>query len=574
LKIFIKIVLIFSINVSITIGQSGWEDLRQNLNLDYPALQQIVNTNPSPEFLFLGPTTSENGNLLILDNNLLPIFYKKISNGSIFDFKLQSNGKLTYNLATLSAFSYGLDNYGEVDKQYITPSGYDLDIHDLQVMEDSTYYVLGREYITIDMSQYVPGGDTAAILTTQTIHHMDTDDNELWRWRSIEHYDILDVAEYIDLTRHLIDWTHCNSIEIDNDGNIILSTKNFNEVTKINRQTGDIIWRLGGERNQFQFINDNRGFGGQHDARVLSNGNIVIFDNGFSLIPEYSSYVEYEIDEQNYTATLVRRYSRNGTIFSAKRGGVQELSNGNILISWDGIQIPFISEINSDDSLVYEVKYDNHVSQYRAKKYIWKTNYFALQYDSLNFGNVALGDSSGIKMNLYNSNDQHVIINEIFCSDSSFRVNELLPIVIPPGDSVEVALVFEPNEAGIFTDKINLRYVTDTLLIAQQIFVQGEASIISEAEINNETYSFFLSQNFPNPFNPSTTIKFSLPETAYVTLAIYNTLGEKISEIINETLDAGNHSYNWDATNFASGLYIYQLKADEFIKSNKMILLR
>jgi hypothetical protein len=55
---------------------------------------------------------------------------------------------------------------------------------------------------------------------------------------------------------------------------------------------------------------------------VLSNGNLALFDNGHYLIPQYSSYVEYEIDEQNFTATLVRRYSRNGTIYSQARGGV------------------------------------------------------------------------------------------------------------------------------------------------------------------------------------------------------------------------------------------------------------
>jgi hypothetical protein len=267
----ILIVLILCLNISGVYAQFKKQNISKNINLDYPSLQVVVDTNPSQEFLFLAPTTSSAGNLLIFDNELIPVFIKKVTEGTLYDFKLQRNGKLTYNLATLSAFSFGLDSYGVVDKQYLTPPEFDLDIHDLQVLEDGTYYVLGREFVTIDMSQYVPGGDPAAVLITQNIHHMDTNDNELWRWRSIEHYDILDVAEYIDLTRHLIDWTHSNSVDIDIDGNIILSTKNFNEITKISRQTGEIIWRLGGERNQFQFINDNRGFGGQHDARVLSN---------------------------------------------------------------------------------------------------------------------------------------------------------------------------------------------------------------------------------------------------------------------------------------------------------------
>jgi hypothetical protein len=209
------IVLLLSLNVSTAFTQIGKQNSSKSINLVYPSPTVTVNTNPSPEYLFLGPTTSGAGYLLILDNDLVPLFYKKLVGGIIYDFKLQRNGKLTYNLASATVYSYGMDSSGNVDKQYITPPSYDLDIHDLQVMEDGTYYVFGRDHITIDMSQYVPGGDTAAILIAHTIHHMGADDNEIWRWHSIDHYDILDVDESINLTSHTIDWTHCNSIEID-----------------------------------------------------------------------------------------------------------------------------------------------------------------------------------------------------------------------------------------------------------------------------------------------------------------------------------------------------------------------
>jgi len=574
LKIYIKIVLVFSISVPLIVGQSRWENLRQNLNLDYPVISVIINSNPSPEFLFLGATTSSAGHLLILDNDLTPLFYKKVLNGSIFDFKLQRNGKLTYNIVSSSSSvcSFGIDNHGIVDKQYVAPPGFDLDIHDLQVMADSTYYIFGRDYVTIDMSQYVLGGDTAAILTAQTIHHMDANNVEIWRWNSLDHYDILDVADFIDLTAHTIDWTHCNSIDVDPDGNLIISTKNFNEVTKISRQTGEIIWRLGGERNQFQFINDNRGFGGQHDARVLSNGNIALFDNGLFLIPEYSSYVEYEIDEQNYTATLIRRYSHNCSIYAQRGGGVQELPNGNILISWDAVQYPIVTEINAEDSIVYEVKYDNHVAQYRAKKYFWKTNLFSLQYDSLDFGYASVGDSSEIDMKIYNSNDQPVLINEIFNNESAFSVNEILPIEIPPIDSVEVKLVFKPTEHGSFTDKINFRYVTDTLLLAQQIFVQGETENVVKAEELAQAIGYSLSQNYPNPFNPSTTIKYSVPEYGAVKLSVYNLLGERVAILVNETLAAGEYKAVFNTTKLPSGVYIAKLESGNNLLLIKMIL--
>ena len=572
------ILFLISFNVSAVFAQFGKQISGKSLNLTYPGLTVIINTDPSPEYLFLGPTTSGTSHLIILDNELIPVFYKKVT-GNVFDFKLQPNGKLTYNITSSSAYSYGMDSSGIVDKQYITPSGYALDIHDLQVMEDGTYYVFGIDLITIDMSQYVPGGDTAAILIAQTIHHMDADDNEIWRWHSFDHYDILDVAEFIDLTAHTIDWTHCNSIEIDPDGNLIISTRNFNEITKISRQTGEIIWRLGGERNQFQFINDNRGFGGQHDARLLSNGNIALFDNGLFLIPEYSSYVEYELDEQNHTATLIRRYSRNGSIFSAKKGGVQELPNGNIVISWDGILNPFVSEISPEDSTVYEVRYDNSINQYRAYRFPWKTNLFSPQYDSLDFGVVTIGNSSSIEIIIYNRGEDSVIINEVFNKDSSFYVNENLPIIIAPNDSVAATIIFEPIENGSFTDKINFRSATDTLLIAQQVFVEGTTYLVSVGEEINGAFNYSLSQNYPNPFNPSTVIKYDLPETRNVTLVIYNALGEKVRTLVSAVQGAGYYSVLWDSKNdsgskVGSGMYIYALRAGDYNSVKKMVLLR
>jgi len=85
---------------------------------------------------------------------------------------------------------------------------------------------------------------------------------------------------------------------------------------------------------------------------------------------------------------------------------------------------------------------------------------------------------------------------------------------------------------------------------------------------------FNLEQNYPNPFNPSTTIKFSLPEASGVSLTIYNTLGQKVEELVNTNLEAGWYNYQWNAGSIASGIYIYELKTDKFISTKKMILMK
>jgi len=90
---------------------------------------------------------------------------------------------------------------------------------------------------------------------------------------------------------------------------------------------------------------------------------------------------------------------------------------------------------------------------------------------------------------------------------------------------------------------------------------------------------FSLDQNYPNPFNPTTTIKFALPKSSYVELEIFNILGQRVTTLINDQLDAGYHTAKWNSTDsegreVATGVYFYRLKAGDFVKSKKMLLLK
>lgn len=85
---------------------------------------------------------------------------------------------------------------------------------------------------------------------------------------------------------------------------------------------------------------------------------------------------------------------------------------------------------------------------------------------------------------------------------------------------------------------------------------------------------YYLLQNYPNPFNPVTIIEFFLPKAEFVTLEIFNIIGEKVTSLISKKLKAGNHSYEFDGSNLPSGIYLYRIKAGEFNKVRKMILVR
>jgi hypothetical protein len=85
---------------------------------------------------------------------------------------------------------------------------------------------------------------------------------------------------------------------------------------------------------------------------------------------------------------------------------------------------------------------------------------------------------------------------------------------------------------------------------------------------------FYLLQNYPNPFNPSTTIKYQMPKPGLVTLKVYDILGKEIINLVNENKIAGFYEVNFDASKLPSGIYIYQLKVNDFVSNKKMILLK
>jgi hypothetical protein len=133
---------------------------------------------------------------------------------------------------------------------------------------------------------------------------------------------------------------HTNAIEIDNDGNILASHRHLDQITKIDRSTGEFIWRLGGVKNEFTFLNGSPTFSYQHDIRRIANSNITLFDNGNWNPVAYSTAKEYHLDEVNKTAELTWSYSHpadwGGYIFYFAMGSVQRLPNGNTFINWAG----------------------------------------------------------------------------------------------------------------------------------------------------------------------------------------------------------------------------------------------
>ena len=162
-----------------------------------------------------------------------------------------------------------------------------------------------------------------------------------------EHWSVADDAE----PPFIADLDHPNSIDFDLDGGLIVSYRDLSAVVKVDRRTHKIAWQLGGIQNQFTFVNDPLGgFDGQHSARVLPNGHLLIFDNGWTHSPPTSRAVEYAIDTVSRTATMVWQYSSSPPIFNDFTGSVQRLANGNTLVAFTRKGI--VDEVSPDGALL------------------------------------------------------------------------------------------------------------------------------------------------------------------------------------------------------------------------------
>jgi hypothetical protein len=349
-------------------------------------------------------------------------------------------------------------------------NGYDTDPHELRILPNGHTLMLGLDEEVVDMSHVVPGGYSSALVVGYVIQELDQNKNVVFQWRSWDHFQITD-AMHIDLTATWIDYVHGNALDVDTDGNLLLSSRHLNEITKINRETGAILWRLGGMNNQFRFVNDSIGFSYQHAVRRIANGNITLLDNGDFHVPPFSRALEYALDEEQKTATLVWQYRNTPDVFGSAMGFVQRMENGNTLIGW-GAGNPTVTEVAADGTKLYEMTFDAGVYSYRAFRYEW------------------------------------------------------------------------------------------------------EPASVTSAPGRGTPATYALAQNFPNPFNPTTTIHFSLAQQSRVRLEVFNMLAQRVATLVDEERPAGTYSERFDGTHLASGVYLYRLEAGSFTTTQKMVLLR
>ena len=390
-------------------------------NREYTDFEIIVNDNPYPGKIFVHTQVSEY--MAILDETLLPYWYIKSHDVGGIDFK-QNGNYLSYFNKINNYWIIADENMEEIDTLQCTTGM--TDYHDIRMLDNGNYILQAYDSLIVDMSILVPGGDPNAIIKgILRIQEFNQNDELVFNWFAFDHLDIQDYSN-LNLTNHSMTWMHGNSIEVDDDNNLILSNRRSSELIKIDRITGEIIWILGGPLNEYQIINDNfDGFSKQHDARRISNGNILLFDNGNTHNPPTSRVAEYQVDEDNKIATLVWEFLNPYNELSLSMGSCQRLPNGNTLINWGNTMYPArIMEVEYDKDIVLEFTY-NSGHCYKVRKSDWEFNI------PMSIGDANLDSQVNILDILYQ-------INFILYNDNSLGLFNLYKIDLNKDGSIDI----------------------------------------------------------------------------------------------------------------------------------------
>jgi hypothetical protein len=347
---------------------------RPDLSNTMPVSVMTAANGTSDGLIFIanfGIFSSRDAGLLILDDSGEPVYLKVTTPGKLVsDFKVQvvnNTPYLVYHEGEAHfAWSDGVyhvmdDTYTVVDT-WAMKNGYFADLHELQLLANGNGLMLAYVPVPMDLSPY--GGPVDGTVIEIVIQELDSAKNVVFEWHSLDHIPLTD--SFVSLSDSPVDYLHSNAIEVDTDGNLLVSNRNTSDIIKIDRSTGEIIWRLGGKKSQFTHTND-EGFSYQHDIRRLASGNISLFDNGNLKPTPYSRAVEYAIDETNKTITRTWQYPLAQDLFAPFMGNAQRLGGGNTMISWG--PLAQLKEVKPDGSTALEMSFEGLT--YRAFRFEW-----------------------------------------------------------------------------------------------------------------------------------------------------------------------------------------------------------
>jgi hypothetical protein len=305
---------------------------------------------------------------IIVDETGEPIWEQPLPKLVTTDFRVQryrGREALTW-WQGLIVLGHGAGHYVIADTHYRplatvnAGNGLAGDLHEFLLTDRGT--ALLTTYRVTEQDLRSVGGSRNGTIQDAMFQEIDVPSGRvLLEWHSLDH---IPIAESYWPMMADWDYVHLNSIEVDRDENLLVSSRNTHTIYKLDRTSGEIMWRLGGKHSDFE-IAPAAVFAWQHDARRQPDGSITVFDNG----SERSRALALNVDESGRRVTLRQEYAHPSSLHSTSQGNVQVLPSGNVFVGW-GAQ-PYLSEFTPSGKLVFDAELGSGYISYRAYRIPW-----------------------------------------------------------------------------------------------------------------------------------------------------------------------------------------------------------
>jgi hypothetical protein len=334
----------------------------------------------APGYVFLAPKRHVvQAGPLILDDAGQVVWFRPLDTHAVTDLQVQRyRGRpvLTWWQGRTEN-GVGRGGYRILDASYrtvaIVHAGHGLhpDIHEFRITPRGTALFTIFRPVPRDLSAL--GGPEEGLVIEGVVQEVDIASGRvLFEWHSLPHVGIDE--SYSPVPREQrgsgYDYFHVNAIDVDRDGNLLISARNTHAVYKVDRTTGRVLWRLGGKRSDFTLGPGTRFFR-QHDVRRLPDGTISIFDNEASDTGRESRVLVLRVDERRMKAAFARSYTHPRHLESDTQGNAQFLPDGHVFVGWGSES--WYTEFDRAGRVLLDAHFGarGDVDSYRAYRFPW-----------------------------------------------------------------------------------------------------------------------------------------------------------------------------------------------------------
>jgi hypothetical protein len=249
-------------------------------------------------------------------------------------------------------------------------NGYQPDLHEFQITPQNTALI--TVYDAIDCNLSAVGGPADGALADTLLQEIDLKTGlVMYEWHSLDHVPLQNAYDSAAHTsrKEPFDYFHINSIDVEQNGDLLVDSRNTWAAYDVDPKTGQVRWELGGKRSSFK-LGSGASPAWQHDAVQQPNGAITFFDNGASpQVHPQSRAIEVTLDKANMTATLTRSYEHKNPLVAGSQGNVQALNNGDWVVGWG--QAGYLSEIAASGQLLFNAHLPPGWESYRTFALPW-----------------------------------------------------------------------------------------------------------------------------------------------------------------------------------------------------------